>query len=237
VVVIVLMFLAVILGALIQGSVGFGFALIVVPILALADPESLPATVLLLALPLSSVVAFRERHSIDLLGFYWLTGGRLLGIAGGLGLLVMVPTRYLSVLTGGLILSAVIMSLLDPDFRVKNKTRLVGGGVASGVMGTAAGVGGPPLAIVYQNRPGPELRSTIALSFALGNVVSLLGLVLVGELGEHQLRLALLLFPSLLLGLWGSRKTSEFLDRQRWLRSAILTFAAVCGVAIVFLGS
>ena len=98
----VLVFLAVILGALIQGSVGFGFALIVVPILALADPESLPATVLLLALPLSSVVAFRERHSIDLLGFYWLTGGRLLGIAGGLGLLVMVPTSYLSVLTGGL---------------------------------------------------------------------------------------------------------------------------------------
>ena len=231
-----LMFLAVMFGALIQGSVGFGFALIVVPILALADPESLPATVLLLALPLTSVVAFRERHSIDLPGFYWVTGGRLLGIAGGLGLLVTVPTSYLSVLTGGLILAAVFMSLLSSDFGVKNKTRLVGG-IASGVMGTAAGVGGPPLAIVYQNQPGPELRSTIALSFALGNVVSLLGLVLVGELGEHQLRLALLLFPSLLLGLWGSRKTSRFLDRQRWLRSAILAFAAVSGIAVVFLGS
>ena len=76
------MFLAVTLGALVQGSVGFGFALIVVPVLALVDPETLPATVLLLALPLSSVMVLRERRSVDLPGFLWVTGGRFLGIVG-----------------------------------------------------------------------------------------------------------------------------------------------------------
>ena len=137
-------------------------------------------------------------------------------------------------MTGGLILAAVAMSLLGSSFEVGNRTRFAGG-IASGVMGTAAGVGGPPLAIVYQSRPGPELRSTIALSFAVGNAMSLLGLALVGEIEERQLRLALLLFPGLLLGLWGSRWTSKFLD-ERWLRPVILTFATVSGVVAVFLG-
>lgn len=228
------MFLAVVLGALVQGSVGFGFALILVPILALVDPGSLPATVLLLALPLTSIMALREWRSMDLSGFFWITGGRLLGTVGGLGLLVVVSSRYLSILTGGLILAAIVMSLLGPDFGVKNSTRLVGG-IASGVMGTAAGVGGPPLAFVYQKRPGPELRSTIALSFAIGTVMSLLGLLLVGKLEEHQLRLALLLLPAMLIGLWGSRRISKFLDK-RWLRPSILAFAAVSGMTVVFLG-
>ncbi len=228
------MFLAVILGALVQGSVGFGFALIVVPILAMVDPESLPATVLLLALPLSSIMALQERRSIDSPGVFWITSGRLLGAVGGVGLLATIPTGYLSVLTGGLILVAVAMSILSPDFEIKNSTRLVGG-IASGVMGTAAGVGGPPLAFVYQKRTGPELRSTIALSFAIGTVMSLLGIVLVGKLEEHQLRLALLLLPAMLLGLWGSRRISKFLDK-RWLRPSILAFAAVSGMTVVFLG-
>ena len=65
--------------------------------------------------------------------------------------------------------------------------------------------------------------------------MSLLGLALVGEIEERQLRLALLLFPGLLLGLWGSRWTSKFLD-ERWLRPVILAFATVSGVVAVFLG-
>jgi len=229
------MLLAVVFGALVQGSVGFGFALIVVPVLALVDPETLPATVLLLALPLTSTVALRERHSMDLSGFFWLISGRLVGTIGGLGLLAAVPAAHLSILTGGLILGAVAMSLLGSGFEVKNWTRLLGS-MASGVMGTAAGVGGPPLAIVYQHRPGPELRPTIASSFAIGAAMSLLGLALVGELKEYQLCSALLLLPGLLLGLWGSRWTSGFLDRQRWLRPVILAFAASSGVAVLFLG-
>jgi hypothetical protein len=49
-----------------QGSVGFGLALVVVPVLALVRPQALPAVVLSLALPRAQVhdgegVAFRRR--------------------------------------------------------------------------------------------------------------------------------------------------------------------------------
>jgi len=48
----------------VQGSVGFGLALVVVPVLALVRPQALPAVVLSLALPHAQVhdgegVAFR----------------------------------------------------------------------------------------------------------------------------------------------------------------------------------
>ncbi len=44
---------AVAAGAVVQGLIGFGFALVVVPVLTFVRPEVLPATVLLLTLPLS----------------------------------------------------------------------------------------------------------------------------------------------------------------------------------------
>lgn len=51
----VLLALAVALGTLIQGSLGFGFPLLVVPTMALVDPGYVPATVLLLGLPMAGL--------------------------------------------------------------------------------------------------------------------------------------------------------------------------------------
>jgi len=58
------LFVAVGLGAVVQGSVGFGLALVVAPAMTLVSPEALPATVLLLTMPMASVMAARERRAI-----------------------------------------------------------------------------------------------------------------------------------------------------------------------------
>jgi hypothetical protein len=61
-------------GAVVQGSVGFGLALVVVPVLALVRPEELPAVMLLLTMPTAGFmivrVAFRGREwsYLDLVG-------------------------------------------------------------------------------------------------------------------------------------------------------------------------
>jgi uncharacterized membrane protein YfcA len=81
------LFVAVGLGAVVQGSVGFDLALVVVPAMTLVSPEALPATVLLLAMPMASVLAARERHAIYALGLVYLLSGRLLETLGGVGLL------------------------------------------------------------------------------------------------------------------------------------------------------
>ncbi|HYZ05041.1 MAG: sulfite exporter TauE/SafE family protein [Actinomycetota bacterium] len=226
---------AVAAGAVIQGSIGFGYALIAVPAMVLLLPWAVPVTPLFLALPMTLLMSAREWRSIDLGGFALITAGRLFGTVAGVVLLVLTPKGYLSVLTGLLILTAALGSFLKPTFEVNKRTRLAGG-VASGVVGTVAALGGTPLALVYQDRSGAELRSTLAISFVVGIAMSLVGLGLAGQVEGRQVILALHLLPCMLVGLWVSRWVVERLD-ERWLRPAVLTFAAAAGLVIILLGS
>ena len=226
---------AVAAGAVIQGSIGFGYALIAVPAMVLLLPWAVPVTPLFLALPMTLLMSAREWRSIDLGGFALITAGRLFGTVAGVVLLVLTPKGYLSVLTGLLILTAALGSFLKPTFEVNKRTRLAGG-VASGVVGSVAALGGTPLALVYQDRSGVGLRSTLAISFVVGIAMSLVGLGLAGQVEGRQVILALHLLPCMLVGLWVSRWVVERLD-ERWLRPAVLTFAAAAGLVIILLGS
>ena len=124
-----------------QGAVGFGLALVVV--------------VLLLAMSTAGFMVAREWRFADARGLVWILSGRLDGALGGVGLLALIPAGFLSMLFGGLVLAAVLASLARPKIPLRNGTRLAGG-VASGVMGTAGGIGGPPLALVYQEARDPR---------------------------------------------------------------------------------
>jgi uncharacterized membrane protein YfcA len=230
-----LVLVAVAVGAVIQGSIGFGYAFVAVPVLALLYPEAVPVTPLLLALPMTGLMTLREWRSIDVTGFFLITAARAVGTAAGIALLVLIPADFLSVLVGLLIMTVALASFLSPNFEVNNKTRIAGG-ITSGITSTTAAIGGAPLALIYQDRSGAELRSTLAISFIVGIVMSLAGLALAGKVERWHFVLALQLLPGLLVGLWASRWVVERLN-ERWLRPAVLTFAAVTGLAVVFLGS
>jgi len=227
-------FVAVLVGAVVQGAVGFGLALVVVPVLALVRPEALPAVVLLLAMPTAGFMVAREWRFADARGLVWILSGRLAGALVGVGLLALIPAGFLSMLFGGLVLATVLASLARPKIPLRNRTRLAGG-VASRAMGTAGGIGGPPLALVYQDRSGPEIRSTLAVAFLVGTGISLGTLFFVGKLEWEHLLLALQLLPGLLLGLLGTRWIASVLDRW-WLRPAVLVFAAISGLAAMLQG-
>jgi uncharacterized membrane protein YfcA len=57
---------AVAAGAVIQGSIGFGYALVAVPAMVLLLPWAVPVTPLFLALPMTLLMSAREWRSIDL---------------------------------------------------------------------------------------------------------------------------------------------------------------------------
>ena len=164
----------------------------------------------------------------------YLLSGRFVVTFGGVGLLWVVLEESLSVLFGILILVAVIASVVSPEIPLRNRTR-VAQGVASGIMGTAAGIGGPPLALIYQSHSGPQVRATLAVAFSLGTAISLLVLAIAGRVGTEQLLLALELLPALLVGLWGARLVVGRLTGD-WLRPAILPFAAVSELTAVLFG-
>lgn len=222
---------AVTLGSLVQGALGFGLSLVVAPTLTLVQPDALPATILFLALPMTAVMALRERGAVDGRGVAFASAGRVVGTAGGVALVSAVADDRLSVLVGAVIVAAVALSVFGPALEPGARTTLLAG-TASGVMGTVAAVGGAPLALAYQTRPGPEVRSTLAVVFVVGTLVSLGALAVVGHVRAWHALLALELTPAMALGLALSGRAASLLDRA-WLRPAILTFAALGGAAAV----
>jgi hypothetical protein len=58
----------IVFAALVQGTAGVGFAIVVAPIMATLEPTLLPVCLLVLMLPLNTYFALRERHAIDRVG-------------------------------------------------------------------------------------------------------------------------------------------------------------------------
>ncbi|MCM1940708.1 sulfite exporter TauE/SafE family protein [Streptomyces sp. G3] len=225
---------AVVVAAFVQGSSGLGFALIVAPVAGFIDPGLVPVFVLASMIPLNLYVAWRERTSLDLRGAGWITGARLAATPAGLALLWLIPEHSLGLFVGVATVLAAVVSLAAPTF-APGRAAYVGAGAVTGLTETATGVGGPPLALVYQHRPPAELRSTVAACFLVGEVASLLLLFATGKAAPVELGRAALLLPAIALGAWLSRLVHHRLDARR-MRLFVLVFALVSGVVLMLGG-
>ena len=223
--------LTVLFGATLQGSVGFGMGLLASPILILIDPRFVPGPILLSTSVLPVLLVYRERTAIDFHGIQWAMVGRLVGTVLASAILLVVSADQLVLLIGVFILSAVGMSLsgfrFDPIRPV-----LVVAGMLSGLLGTVASVGGPPMALVYQHAEGARIRSTMSGFFLLGTILSLGALWYVGRVGVHEIQLTLVMLPSVLTGFVLSKWTAVYVDRG-YVRPAVLSVAAGAGLLVI----
>ena len=225
---------AVVAGAVVQGAIGFGLNLIVVPVVAWVHPASLPASMIVMAIPMTAGSALRERGAIHRMGVFWTTIGRLPGVALGAWIVTRLTAESLALAVGGFVLFAALLSIAAPKLEPSRESALLVG-LVSGTMGTASSIGGPPLALLYQNESGPVLRSTLGATFLLGTALSLAALFVAGEVALWQIAFGLSLAPAVMLGLFLSRFFHEWLDAG-WLRPCVLAFAIVCALAVIAQG-
>ncbi|MGF1645964.1 MAG: TSUP family transporter, partial [Kineosporiaceae bacterium] len=99
--------LAVVVGALVQGALGFGLALVAVPVLAWLAPSTVPVGILVAVLPLVVVAALRERADIDVRGMAVALVGRVPGGAAGAAAVALLPVRGLQLAVAATVLAAV----------------------------------------------------------------------------------------------------------------------------------
>jgi len=220
-----------VLGAVLQGSVGFGLGLIGVPMLVIIDPIFVPGPLLLAAFLLNLLISYRERVSIDVRGVMWAVPGRVLGAVLGAVVLFLVPRQHLSILFGAMVVLAVALSLAGLDLSPK-PLNVLGAGTFSGFMGTTSAIGGAPMALVFQGQKGPRIRGTLSVIFAFGTVISMVSLVIIGHFGLAEIQAALVLFPGVILGFYLSKKTARILDRG-FIRLAVLVVSAVSGMFVI----
>ena len=222
---------AVIVAAFIQGTTGVGFALIVAPVLAFLAPDLVPVCLLVLMIPLNVYVAWRERAALDRSGAGWITAGRFLGTFGGLWVLAVLTSRQLSILIGAATILAAITTLVAPSFTPGYRA-YVAAGVITGVTERATGIGGPPLALVYQHQGAATLRSTLAFCFLVGQLISLVFLATAGRVSASQLSAALVLLPMVVVGAAMSRLIHTRVGGRK-LRAFVLMFAIVSGALVL----
>lgn len=206
-------------------------ALTTAPFLVLLEPRLVPGPLLVCSLALTLLVAARERRTIDFRGVAWALAGRVPGTGLGALALVLVDPSSMALLLAAVVLVAVAMSA--SGFRiVPRRPVLVGAGVVSGFMGTTSSIGGPPIAMIYQHHPGPEMRGTLAGYFIAGASMSLVAIFGVGHFDLDQGRWALTIAPGALVGFLLSGRTARWLDGG-YTRPAILVVSGVGAVAVI----
>lgn len=219
------------IAALIQGVVGLGFAMVSVPILALIDPSLAPVPQLLVTLPLTLSMAWRERSHLTLHGLGWLVAGRFGGAAVGVALLAWASQSTLELAIAILVLAAA--GIIAFGFQVRRTPpNQFGAGVFSGVSGMVASIGGPPLALLYARDEGPVIRSNLATVFVIGVSITIVARIVSGNMSWQDVQTAAALFPALAGGYLVSLALRDSIP-QTVLRATILALSVLGAVGLL----
>lgn len=228
---------AVVLASALQASIGFGMGMLAAPVVALVDPALLPGTLVMLAFVVTIMVVVSERQHIDLGGTGWALFGRVPGTIAGALLVAALPERGLALMLAAVVLTGVALNSLGWHPRPVRRN-LVAAGAASGLLGTATSIGGPPMALMWQQKEGAGLRSSMSTFFLVGSALSFLALAATGSVDQRTLLVTAALVPAPFLG-WGlSLLLNRVMSPVRLRRTAIAVsiFGAVMLVADQLLG-
>jgi len=227
-------FSVVLLAAATQAMIGFGFALVAVPLLSLTlDPRTAVVGVGIAGLVLTVAVAVQERRHAR-----WPVVGLLLGalVAGmPVGLLVLrtAPDRLLTAMIGAAVVACA--GLIWRGLRIPTtRPAVLGLGALAGVLATSTGTNGPPLVAAFQAM-GYEpraFRATLAAIFTGSGLLAIAGFALAGQVSAAALQVGAIGVPASLLGWWGGNLAFRKLDPRRF-RQVVLGALMAGGAVLV----
>jgi len=219
-------------GAVLQGSIGFGLALVAAPVLVMIDPGLVPGPLLIVGLPFMFMLAWKERTFVDYRSMTIPLVGQVLGMLVALVLLHFSNARSLSVIVALVVLLGAGLSFSGLKPSVNNRSFLLGG-VLAGFMGMTSSMPGPALALVYQHVSPARMRGTLAPFFIIGSVAGLIGLVAVGQMDREAATTGFYLIPATLLGFVISLWTAPRMH-DSFTRPAVLIFAVVAASGLLY---
>lgn len=222
--------------AFVRGLAGFGLAIILVPVLALAlTPVEAVLVTNFVALfiglsEIRRIVRDAEKSALAIGGLVVLT------TAPGLILLAATPPDLARFLIALVALSAFAAILLPTRAAtVPGKLTTITTGAVTGLLTGFAGMPGPPVVPYYVGRhiPRHTAKASMLLIFTIAALAGLGSGMAIGELRWDQLWLGLLLFPAVLIGNWlGGQAFGKVSDRA-WRSFVAFTLFAAAAAALV----
>ena len=228
---VLLLGLALLAGAFVQSSIGFGMAVVAAPFIIVVIPELMPGALLVTSFSLPVVQLAHGPRDIAWRPLGWALGARLLITPLGVAAVALLSVRAISVVIGLLILLAVLASVSALDLRPTPASSAAAGALA-GFSGTAASIGGPFLALVLQHEPPARVRATLSSFFLVGALMAVAGLALAGEFTVTQLLVGAVWVPFIAVGYALAAPARARLDKDR-LRKAVLVFCVIASVSVI----
>ncbi len=231
--------LVVFVATLIRSAVGFGEALIAVPLLALFLPLGVAAPLaVLVSITIAAVVVVQDWRKIHLRSAGWLILATVFGIPLGLMLLTRSHQQVVKLSLAIFLIAFSVYSLIvrkPPELHSESQIWLLGCGFCAGVLGGAYGMNGPPLAIYGTLRrwSAQHFRATLQGYFLPASLLGMGGYWAAGlwvpAVTHYYLASLPAALPAILLG----RIVNHRLQGESFLKYVYLGLAGI-GILLFF---
>ena len=232
--------LAVVFAAtLIRSTLGFGEALVAVPLLALRLPLSVAAPLaVLVSLAMAAVIVAQDWQHVQLRSATRLILAALPGIPLGILLLAEGNEHAVKLVLGIIIIGFSVYSLAERralHLREDHPGWMLGCGFLSGVLGGAYGMNGPPLAVYGAlRRWSPQhFRATLQGYFLVASLAGLAGYAALGIWTAEVTRYFLLSLPALVIATLIGRGVNRRMRGHSFFRLVYVGLAVIGTVLIV----
>jgi uncharacterized membrane protein YfcA len=217
---------------LVRSALGFGDALLAMPLLALLLGVRVATPLVAFAASTIAVtILLRHWRSVDVRATWRLVLASLLGIPFGLLLLKHAPEAYVKLVLGVLLILYGLYGLLAPRLPVARGEWLAYAfGFVAGVLGGAYNTNGPPVVIygALKGWPPEYFRATLQGCFLLTGLMILAGHGLAGLWTPQVLRLYALAVPFIMLAIFAGEKLNRRIPRETFSR-VVYAFLVVMG--------
>ena len=226
------------IATLIRSTLGFGEALVAVPLLALRLPISIAAPLaVLVSVVMAGIIVLQDWRHVQLRSATGLILAALPGIPVGILLLAKGDEHMVKLILGLFIIGFSIYSLagkITPHLRRDHPRWLFGCGFLSGVLGGAYGMNGPPLAVYGAlRRWAPQhFRATLQGYFLVASLVGLGGYWALGIWSGTVTRYFLLSLPAVVIAILIGRSMNRQMRDNGFFRFVYVGLVVIGGVLV-----
>jgi uncharacterized membrane protein YfcA len=224
-----------------QSLTGFGFALVMVPLLSLIwDVKLAVVTSALLSTVAILPLTVEVRRSIRPWKVVPLVLGSLLGIPVGIVILDRIHPEALKIMVAAVVIAASLVVYFAPRIRLERGgvgSPLLAGAL-SGMLRASTSMGGPP-AVLYmlsRERQIEEFRSTLLAFFLPSSLLTVIGLTIAGRMTPEVLGTSAVALPALALGLLAGAWLRSRVQ-QEMFRTVVLAVLVFTGIGVIISAS
>lgn len=224
---------------LIRSALGFGEALIAVPLLAMWIPLDLAAPLaVMVSITIAAMIIAQDWHKVHVRSAVWLLGPTLFGIPLGLLLLTNVHQLFVKLLLALIIICFAVYSLTRPHvpaLKHDSKLWLIICGFFAGVLGGAYGMNGPPLAVYgSMRRWSPQhFRATLQGYFLPASILGMMGYLWKGLWSPELAHYYVWSLPVTLPAVWLGRVANHRLPQEnfrKYIFSGLIVIGLILGL-------